>query len=679
MGQRLHHTHHGLHLHKKIPNAIALPKPASFEHLIEKPMDRLNSLFKRSSTASADACSGSNSATPQCQKPADGNNVTLPVALGVVIPLFVALVIFIYLHRRHVKKLRVEDANDPHRSLDFGWDPKNPTPSKGRNKSKKGGPELAITDFGTEKSGRPRGLSMDMDLGSPYLLPPGLNGSRESLHSMSRTIHGQDDRYRPATVYTPGDTRSMHSSKTARRGADDSLSDYGSGSFMRGPRDDMKQDLLGNAQRMSRSMPPTNRSPVPEIRMPEAAKEMPRKAISSSPSSAGLSPSFPLLDTRDSYMEQNGADLRKSNNYLGAFIHSREPSSDLLRQRSEYATPNEFPSTPSSNLQQTSRRKSPPPSINTTESITHKAPPPSTNASSPLPPRQQSLHASETGQYEHFFDDSSEYGDGFKVTPASTRGSQPEPYDSNRRSSQTYMAPVDEHTLGVDHANGLGYDVRRLSTGLRPLPPDDPTDNPEQRANRIRSFYKEYFDDSKPGPMQAAGGYYEDYDQEYLGDGGMFDPVSNQFVTTKSQLPEQRGRPYAEPYGRRAMTPPPRASARFGRQHAATMSGNSRLMPPGPRAFSSASGHVGPPGRGQPKKQLPPPKALNVLPTPHMLKDDSFAIFNSMDFAPPTSARERQAGRPESPMGGLRPYSPMVRAHVPVQSSFDDLAAMPSP
>jgi hypothetical protein len=27
------------------------------------------------------------------------------------------------------------------------------------------------------------------------------------------------------------------------------------------------------------------------------------------------------------------------------------------------------------------------------------------------------------------------------------------------------------------------------------LPPEDPADNPEQRANRIRSFYKEYFDE----------------------------------------------------------------------------------------------------------------------------------------------------------------------------------------
>jgi len=643
------------------------------ERLIERPLSKISSSFiKRSSADSSGA------------KPSDSNNVTLPVALAVVIPIVLAIVIFFYLHRKHVKKLRAEDANDPHKSLDFGWDPKS-APIKGRNKSKKKGPEMSVADLGPEKGmRRERGMSMDMELPSPYLLPPGLSGSRESLHSMSRTIHSQDDRYRPATTYIPNDSRTLHSYKTGRRGADDSSSDAGSGSFKRGPGDDMKQDLLGNAQRMSRSMPPTNRSPVPSIRIPEAAKEHPRKGLPSNPQSAGLSPSFPLSDSRDSYTSKDGADLRKSNNYLGALIHSRDPSADLTGQKSEYATPTELPATPSSNLQQTSNRKPPPPTINTTQQeIIPKSPPPvNSTATTSRPPRKQSLRASEQGNYENFFDDPSDYGDGFKVTPPSPHGSQPEQREVNRQSSQAFVPQIDEFNLGAENANDVGYDVRRLSMGVRPLPPDDPTDNPEQRANRIRSFYKEYFDDSKPGPVPAAGEYYEDYDQQYLGDGAIFDPVSGQFVTSRpqqTQYPEHRGRPYAEPYARRAMTPPPRAPQRSGRQHAATLSGGGRMIPPGPRAFSSASGRFGPSGRGLPKKQAPPPLPLNVLPTPHMLKDDNFAIFNSMDFAPPTSARDRQAGRPESPRGGFRPYSPAVSAHMPLQSSFDDLAAMPSP
>lgn len=704
MPRQSHRSQLGLHLRKRFPHPIALPEPASIKNLVDQPLSGLSAFFKR------DNCSGSNSSSPGCQKPTDGNNITLPVVLAVVIPIAVAIAIFIYLHQRHLKKLRHEDANDPHKSLDFGWDPASIARANTK-KGKKNKPEMIATDIGAEKGSRhERGMSMDMDISSPYVLPPGLGGSRESLHSMSRTMHSQDDRYRPATTYIPNDTTSVHSSRTGRRGPDDSSSYAGSASTRRSPGDDMKKDLLGNAQRMSRSMPPVSRSPAPQIQVPEAAKQPPRKASPAGPQSAGLAPNFPLPDTpRDSYMDKNGADLRKSNNYLGAFIHSRDPSTDVLSRdfaspTSEYATPNEFPSTPSSTVQQiapspslqqprpssalhrTSSRKTPPPIISTQAATSRSLPPnntevPSSRSSLSRPPRKQSLRSStEQGHYENFLDDASDYGDGLQVVPPSLRSSQASQHEINRQSSQAYMPPIHENSLGAEDGQRPGFDPRRSSMGFRPLPPDDPTDNPEQRANRIRSFYKEYFDDSRPGPMRAAANYYEDYDQQYLGDGAIFDPVSGRFVTSRTQytqpFDQPRGRPYAESYGRRAMTPPPRAPPGYGRRHAATMSGSSRVMPPRSRAHSSHSGRFGPSGRGPPQKQAPPPQPLNVLPSPHLLKEDTFL---PMDFAPPSTARERQAGRSESPRGGLRPYSPIVPAHMPLVSSFDDLAAMPSP
>ena len=524
---------------------------------------------------------------------------------------------------------------------------------------------MSVADFNPSEK-RERGLSMDLDLGSPYVLPPGLQSSRESLHSMSRTIHSQDDRYRPTTTYQSNDSSSLRSS--SRRGADDSSTYTGSSSVRRG-KDEMNQNLLGNAQRMSRSQPPVNRIPeVPEIRMPEAAKELPRKALPSSPatpSSAGLSPSAPLLDNRDSYLagdESNG--LRRSNTYLGKFISSGASATDLLSQTSdqtsEYATPKELPSSPQPTLH-TTNRKSPPPTIDTEAAQTQVT----------RPPRQQSLHASaQPSLAQNFIDDFSDYGEQFTVQPPSPPHKDDQ-YQHNRRSSQAYMGPIDEQNLGLEDAEP-GFNVRRLSMGMRPLPDVDPTDHPEARANRIRSFYKEYFDESKPVPSAPQGGYYEDYDQEYLGEGATyFDPVSGQFVTAGPQYSQQH---HNEPYGRRAMTPPPRVG---GRRHAATMSHGSGLIPPGPRAYSSASGRFGPSGRGAPKKKLPPPGPLRVIPSPSLMKEDAFAL--PIDFAPPTSARDRAAGRPESPRGGSRPYSPMVRAHTPLQSSFDDLAVMPSP
>lgn len=60
-----------------------------------------------------------------------------------------------------------------------------------------------------------------------------------------------------------------------------------------------------------------------------------------------------------------------------------------------------------------------------------------------------------------------------------------------------------------------------------------------------------------------------------------------------------------------------------------------------------------------------------------MLKDDS--IMMAADFAPGKSFRDQREGRPETPTGGMRPYSPAIRAHTPLASAFDELAVIPSP
>lgn len=208
----------------------------------------------------------------------------------------------------------------------------------------------------------------------------------------------------------------------------------------------------------------------------------------------------------------------------------------------------------------------------------------------------------------------------------------------------------------------MGQNNRLSIMGMRPLPPDHPEENPEQRANRIRSFYKEYFDSNRPNPTNA---YYEDYDADYTDYyyyDGWYDPESAEYY--QHQAPAA---PWAEPMGRRAMTPPPGGRApRFQGMH--------------DRHYSTMSGgRGGPRGRPPPKKKLPPPKALSSLPTPHLLKEDS-ALFNASDFAPPTSFREIQNGRrPDSPMGTQRPFSPAVRAYSPLVTANQGLSPLPSP
>jgi hypothetical protein len=167
--------------------------------------------------------------------------------------------------------------------------------------------------------------------------------------------------------------------------------------------------------------------------------------------------------------------------------------------------------------------------------------------------------------------------------------------------------------------------------------------------------------------------YYEDYDTGYLGDAyGVYDNQAGGFVVG--------GAPFAQPVTRRAMTPPPRAPPRFrGRSSSSAAS-----QQPPPRGMSSMSnynsrGPMSERGRSANRKPMPPPQPLISLKTPHLLKDDS-ALYSAFDLAPPPSYRDRQNGRrPDSPVGIERPYSPSVRAHVPLNTAFEELSSMPSP
>ncbi|KAI9835597.1 MAG: hypothetical protein M1819_002048 [Sarea resinae] len=607
---RLSHAHEALHFAKRAPNPDARPLPI--------PLERLNSadVFRRAATlvARAPASAATTSECPKgdnsagCQKPVSSNTATLPIVLGVVIPISVAIVLFIILHRKYLKKLRQEDAEDKHKSLDFGLDI---GPASGRKKGPNGIPEMTVTTSETEKALR-SGRGMSMDMGSPYLLPPEVDKSRESLHTLSRTLsNASDDKYRPVTAFVASDSSSLRSYPNSTRGRADDASIYTNSSDGFGS----SADLLKNAQRISRSSPPLRKSSMADMVIPEVrtSQETRGDVHEGSPSmlNGGL--------VSPSAAESDNGDMRKSDNYLGALIQSQEPSEDLQQKGTDDAH---------SDLQPTDARKAPPPAIRT---------------------------VSVDGKSEQAYMDDGDFGDGFKITPPSPSVSDHHAPGARRQSLD--LVEETSPSGGLD-APGLGYDIRRLSMGIRPLPPDDPTDNPEQRANRIRSFYKEYFDDSKGPAAAGEGGYYDAYD---LDDAAIYDPSTGQFVVA--------GAPYAQPVNRRAMTPPPRAPRLRG---ARNMSGGP--VAGGPRAFSSASGRLA----VGPKKPLPPPSPLRILPTPHMLKDD-MADLVPIDYAPPTTYRDRQAGRPESPLGGLKQYNPLVRAHTPLVSAFDDLAVMPSP
>lgn len=585
------------------------------------------------------------------------------------IPVVAAIILFIILHRRHLRKQREEDNDDRHASLDFGM---GDVPQPGRAK-KRPMPGMLETNFGEKSAHRHNQMSMDLGMTSPYLLPPELQSSRESLHSLSRTIHQNEDPYRPVTQYYPGDGASIRSQ--SRQGPD-GASIYTSSSKAASKFQDGTEGLLANAARMSRSSPPVATAFIPPPRQnslpqknpsvntvevnagdstpqspPPYPVEPPQAHIHESSIPGNGSPAGPLpdhglapalntsMDGRASYASSGDAGLRQSNNYLGSIIEAQDPSApDNTAERGAALT----------------SERSPLPA-------------------NPQPIRKQSLNILQSS-HQSLSGEVDEIGDGFKVTPPSPGLEKDAEHTRGQRQSMS-AAPEEFAHAGL---NAPALDPRRLSMGLRPLPPDAVTevDDPEVRANRIRSFYKEYFDESKPAPE---GQYHEDYDENYLGDAAYFDPDSNNFVM-----------PYAQPVTRRAMTPPP-SGPRFqgARMPGPRFQGPPRAMhgsmggmssisgmrgPQGPRAFSSASGRMGPP-----RKPMPPPAALTTLPTPSKLRDDTLAIMNPLDFAPPQTFRDRVAGRSESPLGERRPYSPAVPSFVPVVSAFDELAPIPSP
>ena len=583
------------------------------------PLATMPSLVARAPESSA---SGSTNG----EKPTSNMTTTvLPVVLGAGLPILCAIIVLIVLHRRHVKKLLREDANDKHKSLDFGMDTVGPA-------TQRRGPGAMPP---RSEPNHTKGLSLDV---GPYLIPPGMKSSRDSLHSISRSI--DDDKYRPATFL--GDNGSVRSFP---RGHRDEASSFGGSPTRYGAADEPDSGLLRNAQRMSRSSPPIYSSPTESHRGSPVNQR--KDFLGPVP---GVTPPAPVAQE-----------------------HSMAPGSAT--------TDRDFTSPVLPHLDST-------PSLHFGfETETNHASAPEERLNFPLPEPSQSPHDSGHGQTASQLPrislpasdvTSSDYGDDRKselmippVNVHATDGHHDVPSYENKHPElpeepQNLDKPYDEHR-----------DTRRMTLGLRPLPPEDPADNPEQRANRIRSFYKEYFDESKTGRETT---YYEDFGPEFYEDGGfVYDPVTGDYFDAAPA-------PFAEPVTRRAMTPPPRAPPRFqgAARHQATNSAGFNGFSPGPRSFSSASGPRAfssasgrMPGPRAPRKPMPPPAPLQVLPTPHMLRDES--LMSAVDFAPANGFRDQRAGRPETPTGGMRPYSPAVRAHTPLASAFDELAVMPSP
>ncbi|KAL2021140.1 hypothetical protein VTK56DRAFT_7446 [Thermocarpiscus australiensis] len=655
-----------------------------------------------------------------CEKPVGSSSMTLPIALGVALPLAAAIGVLLYLHRRNVKRQRKEDLNDPHKSLDFGLGLNGGT-GKSRRKSLLGKEKDSQSRFNRQQ------MSMDMNLSSPYLLPPEVHNSRESLHSLAKTLQQSEDPYRPVAQYAASEVGSIRSvprgeaaSVYTRRSSRQDLPTLSSP----GPYSPSRHNSLPK----SPLSPPEPSHLKPEQPLPERSanhsnhpSKGPQTSVEPAISgpqgqqddsvAAGVSIQEPPAVAQKAAPKSPQSPLQPSPADSGIAMGYSDIGNPFEKpEAQEVETPTESASV---GLGLAGHTESARASVRTSASSYSSRP------TSPAP--QRGLPGPATAP---IIEEPLEYYDYDHVDmPRQPRSPSPphlngqldvdEPRGRNmQRTSHLFEQQDGAH-------GGLGVpqqDSRRLSVGFRPLPPDEimESEDPEYRANRIRSFYKEYFDESKPEdrppvppmpPMpqqrqqqESGTNYYEDYDPSFAQDAPYFDPASNSFVM-----------PYAQPVSRRAMTPPP-ARQRFpgprGPPRAFHGSQASMRLPPNvrgpPRPGSSVSNQMGGHSRpgsaassaygrsragsamsggrfGGPKKPVPPPADLTTLPTPSKLKDDSFAIFNAIDFAPPETFAERARGRSQSPVGERRPYRMNVPAHSPLVNAFEELPALPSP
>ncbi|KAI1816420.1 hypothetical protein GGS20DRAFT_538248 [Poronia punctata] len=605
------------------------------------------------------------------EKPADDNTTT--IAVSVVIPLVVAIAVLVYFARKGVMRRRREEAALKFKSMDFGLQETGATKGNKRRSA----------FFGKEKEvGHKAQLSMDMNLSSPYLLPPNLHASRESFNSLTKTLHQADDPYRPVIEYAGSEIGSMRSFK--RGPADRASSIYAS-----------KPRPSGDSAGPLRNEVPQSPIPSPPPAVPafhhQQADDVPTVPAKNEFRFVDDGPGIAQVpDIQHPPAVATAISRENVRPFSQESKNGPQPMvAEIVNERDSF--PRIDPASPASNGLGNADRH-----LSQASSSSHSSQP---NAISTVvrPPRKESMPVINAPDIVEQY---ASYADHLEM-------------DGHRYSSQRDQDEL--HITGQNdqvHAQsaGLGVpeqDTRRLSVGLRPLPPDDflESEDPEFRANRIRSFYKEYFDDSKPEdrpplPTQPQQGYYEDYEAGYMGEAAYFDPETNAFVM-----------PYAQPVTRRAMTPPPTNRRPMpGPRQRGPPGAHGPPMPHGhpgrPRAGSTMSG--GPAGRpragstmsgggwgprsprpgssasnarfgGQPRKPMPPPAALNTLPTPSKLRDDSFALLGAIDFAPPPTIKEQAAGRSQSPLGERMPYRVNTPVHSPLVSAFDETPALPSP
>jgi len=550
----------------------------------------------------------------------------LPIILGSIIPVIFAIVVLFYFHRRHVLRLRREELADD-KDLDFGNLP--------IESSAKGGIDMQKrASFGY--------LGEGID---PYLLPTQLSPARakESLTSLSRA-YNMDDKYRAALVSSlymrsaDSDQMSRTQSPISSLSRAGSIDRHAGRSRLRTcDTQDDGMALIGEASEMPQG------SPIESS--PASTQEEFTDTTSLSPSSITTKQAPAVQGAAIETEERVSTSDERSISELSQ-VGELEPTGDIapalsndetvLVQKPEPA----FISPPKDELEGRSSRASNCLSDASYETTTEIF------ATRPLSLHKQDEDKSIAEKHVSYYEDSAFGG---QEIP------HEQPFQETQRyADNTYMLPDGDQEI---------------------------EESADQRASRIRSFYREYFEDSRSisgtpsrrPTLQVSDAPIWDKSMQHFVSQSMVRQPSSDDQVFYGQVASFQSRPRAVSA---TMNRVYSQSPAYGYYHGYA-GGRSQSSHSGAYADSRASSNIGSSmGNGMVRRAHPGPlKPLKPLPAQHALDP----IMDPLGFAPVKrgyvhgSAAASDSGSMTSHARAFSP-SPYLLA-----SSYTDLPDLPSP
>ncbi|KAK9315681.1 hypothetical protein V1524DRAFT_428696 [Lipomyces starkeyi] len=582
-----------------------------------------------SSASSAESSCTSNSKSSFCEKPVGAP--TLPIALAVAIPLTVAIIVLLVLHRRHVRRLKKEDLVAA--QIDLNHNDFDMTPPRNGPRS------------GWEKI-----------YGNDYLLPLGndFSQSRVSLNSPYDVIPREVSRLHGNRSYTAL-PRAPESAKLRNTNIYQQDSPYDFRNQFKGHNTSTKTpSRLSRLSTMTYSALDVNAAQnLPKLSMAEESFEMqemsrPQSVLVDTPSSDASASSDPIVKA-----VYNGFHELPQDSPSASDLSSSPPGLSLSPPESIHSlSPTPFP-TRSDSVKRLSQRY---------QRRLSTAP--------PVPSRESKLSPEDRVSY---YEDPSSSESG---TDNEADSSSVEIYRETLEPSTLQSLANSDELIDATAANGFNLaspqdSISQPENSLRRQRLFSSPADAEERANRLHSFYEDYFDKPMPNGHEPALPILTQDDSTVAYDSTAVDPaprvVPSPNVVLSStaaaggslrpaprhpigsyshfqgevprSLSSQSGRPFEEEVqDRREPQPYPACNSgyytpQYQRQHHPYMPQKQPMMQ-----------------HAQPKR-LPPLQQLSPLPTPHQLGEERILGSPTL-FAPPRRPRAGTAGSSVGSSGG---------------------------